>query len=92
LGASKLRKFYDYYTENYQRARTDRRLMSSIQMAEDKLQQNDQDVEIFEELRNDLKNANRRHYGRKNQKIKEIDYAISEDNDSIPELSKHQTK
>jgi hypothetical protein len=29
--------------------------MTSIQMAEEKLKQNDQNVEIFEELRNNLK-------------------------------------
>jgi uncharacterized protein YeeX (DUF496 family) len=55
LGASKLRKFYENYTEFYQKARAHRKLMASIQMAEEKLRQNDQNVEIFEELRSTLK-------------------------------------
>lgn len=56
MGASKLRKFYENYSEFYQKARAHRKLMNSIQMAEEKLKQNDQNVEIFEELRNNLKN------------------------------------
>jgi uncharacterized protein YeeX (DUF496 family) len=59
LGASKLRKFYENYTEFYQKARAHRKLMASIQMAEEKLKQNDQNVEIFEELRNTLKTVKR---------------------------------
>lgn len=59
MGASKLRKFYENYTEFYQKARAHRKLMASIQMAEEKLKQNDQNVEIFEELRNTLKTVKR---------------------------------
>jgi hypothetical protein len=47
LGASKLRKFYENYAEFYQKARAHRKLMGSIQMAEEKLRQNDQNIEIF---------------------------------------------
>lgn len=59
MGASKLRKFYENYTEFYQKARAHRKLMASIQMAEEKLKQNDQNVDIFEELRNTLKTVKR---------------------------------
>lgn len=55
MGASKLRKFYEFYTEFYQKARAHRKLLTSIQLAEEKLRQNDQNVEIFEELRTNMK-------------------------------------
>ncbi len=54
MGASKLRKFYDFYTEFYPKARSHRKLMASILKAEEKLAQNDQNVEIFEVLRNTM--------------------------------------
>lgn len=76
MGASKLRKFYDNYAEFYQKARAHRKLMTSIQMAEEKLKQNDQNVEIFEELRSNLKVAKKvknNSIDRKSSKISEPD-------------------
>ena len=56
LGSLKLRKFIEYYTEFYPKAKSNRGLMCSIKLAEEKLKQNDQDVQVFEDLRNSLKN------------------------------------
>ena len=50
--------------------------MTSIQMAEEKLKQNDQNVEIFEELRTNLKVAKKsknNSIDRKSSKISEPD-------------------
>ena len=44
LGPLKLRKFIEFYTDFYPKAKTNRRLMASIQMAEERLSQNDQEV------------------------------------------------
>jgi hypothetical protein len=48
LGPLKLRKFVDFYSENYPKAKDNRKLMAAIQMAEERLRQNDQDVQVFE--------------------------------------------
>lgn len=84
MGASKLRKFYDHYTECYQQARSHRKLMASIQMAEDKLQQNNQDVEIFRELRDELKIENREHARSRSKKNREVEYEVKDEKDSLP--------
>lgn len=44
LDGSKLRKFVDNYIDCFSKAKTQRKLMMSIMMAEDKLRQNDQNV------------------------------------------------
>jgi len=54
LGPLKLRKFIEFYTEFYPKAKTNRKLLASIQMAEERLRQNDQEVEVFEEMRNEM--------------------------------------
>jgi hypothetical protein len=56
LGPSKLRKFIDFYTEFYPKAKTNRKLMMSLKLAEERLRQNDQEISIFEEIRDSLKN------------------------------------
>jgi len=44
LGPLKLRKFIEFYTDFYPKAKTNRKLMGAIQMAEERLRQNDQEV------------------------------------------------
>ena len=65
--------------------------MTSIQMAEEKLRQNDQNVEIFEELRNSLKNTKKDRpkspLNRKTSRISEPDPEISSKKEEPPELS-----
>lgn len=58
--------------------------MASIQMAEDKLQQNNQDVEIFRELRDELKIENREHARRRSKKNREVEYEVKDEKDSLP--------
>ena len=48
MDASKLRKFVENYVEFFNKAKTHKKLMMSIMMAEEKLKQNDQNIDIFE--------------------------------------------
>lgn len=78
----KLRKFIEFYTEFYPKAKTNRKLMASIQKAEEKLRQNDQDVEIFKDLRNSLKN--------KKIRVNEVDpkSSVKSEPDDVKESSR----
>lgn len=59
MAASKLNKFSDHYAEHYTRARAHRRLMISILAAEEQLNLNKQDVEIYKTIREELKDKRR---------------------------------
>lgn len=64
--------------------------MMSIQKAEEKLKQNDQNVEIFETLRNSIKAKKNKakSVGRQNSQISEHD--LSEHREEVaPDLGKH---
>jgi hypothetical protein len=62
--------------------------MTSIQMAEEKLHQNDQNVEIFEELRNTLKSSKKDRpkspLHRKSSRISEPDPELSSKKEEPP--------
>jgi hypothetical protein len=62
--------------------------MLSIQQAEKKLEQNDQNIEIFEELRNTLKPKKGKSQAQAKNESVRSEHNESEKGESMPQLSK----